>query len=341
MRLRFQPEKQTTQIRIFPKKKSLLDALKKKRVALVWDEGVGLPDGFPGAFALPGGEAVKQWQSVKAILAWLHGLGHERKNVVAAVGGGAVCDLVGLSSALYRRGAPLILVPTTLLAQVDAALGGKTAVDAESGHKNFAGVFYPASEVWLCPEFLVSLNERERCSGLGELLKILWIAGVRPDVLVLREWIETGRVSKELWALVLKGVAAKIKIVERDPLDTKRVREVLNFGHTVGHALEALGDGAVSHGEAVAWGMAVEAGLLRKAAGVEMRAYMESLGFSFPAFAREYSLTDWLGVLGADKKIRGGKVEMSVLDPLRGRSVKKLVKAPRAVAESAVRFFES
>ncbi len=334
MKLRFPRENQTTEIRVFPKRAAVWAGLKRKKPVLVWDDGIGeAPAGFE-VFRVPGGEAVKSWSTVEALLSWLHGRGHERREMLCAVGGGAVCDMAALAASLYRRGVPLILVPTTMVAQVDAAIGGKTAVDTADGRKNFAGNFYPASEVWLCPEFLNSLSERERRSGAGELLKILWIAGAKVPVAEIRDWIATGRVSQGLWRAVLKGVETKIRIVEKDPLDLKRVREVLNFGHTVGHALESLADGSISHGEAIAWGMAVEAGLVPGKSAGKVRELLLSLGF--PKFPAQYALTDWASVLASDKKIRAAQLEMSVV---LGKKIVKLRKSPRAVGEAALRFF--
>jgi 3-dehydroquinate synthase len=337
MKLRFTAENRTTLVRVFANKPAVFKELGKS-AALIWDEGVGPAP--KDALSLPGGEAVKSWHTVEQILKWLHGAGHERTKPVMALGGGAVCDVAALAASLYRRGVPLVLVPTTLLAQVDAAIGGKTAVDTIDGHKNFAGTFYPASEVWLCSEFLNSLNERERRSGAGELLKILWLAGKKMDAKEIRTWIQSGKVTKSFWRSILQGVQAKIRIVEKDPLDKKRVREALNFGHTVGHALEALGDGAISHGEAVAWGMAVEAGLLRKGATTELRNVLRDLGFIAPEFMREQSLTNLLHAIQRDKKMRSGSVEMSVLDPFGKKKIITLKKNPRLVAESSLRFFQ-
>jgi 3-dehydroquinate synthase len=250
------------------------------------------------------------------------------------IGGGAVLDLGAFAASLYRRGMPLVLVPTTLLSMCDATLGGKTAVDAEiSGRlvKNFAGTFYPAQAVWISMEFLRSLPERERLSGAGEVLKTLWIRGKSWDREALADFVRYAKISKSLGHLVRDCLVLKGKVVERDPLDEKRIREVLNFGHTVGHALEALSD--LSHGECVLWGMAVESSLLGSR-GAQMLGEcawaIREFGLAFPQQFKSVSREEWIGLLAGDKKSKGGAIEMSLLERP-GRVVKKRFAPDRIV----------
>jgi 3-dehydroquinate synthase len=215
---------------------------------------------------------------------------------------------------------------------VDATLGGKTAVDRESAeglNKNFAGTFYPADEVWICPEFLQTLPLRERMSGAGETWKTLWLAGKKEDRALL-EFVREGKTGPALLKLIKQCLAIKTRFVEKDPLDTKRIRESLNFGHTVGHALESLAEGRLTHGEAVLWGMAVESSILGKSemATIALERIRE-LGLELP---KEFRLpaSRWEPLLKADKKARGGALELSVLSA--PGKLRKLKMPPAALA---------
>jgi len=235
----------------------------------------------------------------------------------------------------------LILVPTTLLAMVDATLGGKTAVDRNGPNgleKNFAGTFFPADEIWICLNFLSSLPLGERISGAGEVWKTLWLSGSRLPENSLRTFVNSGEVMPALKKIIAECLKVKGAIVERDPLDQKRVRESLNFGHTVGHALESLS--GLPHGEAVLWGMAVESWLLGRA-GVTMSrrvlAAAESLDLRFPA-AFSLPPARWLPLLKADKKSKKGKIELSALSAP-GKIVKRSF-TPAQIADAITNFPE-
>jgi 3-dehydroquinate synthase len=317
MQLRFRTAK-TTRIRFFASVKAM-----KPDGFLLLDSGVpGL--GWPG-FPLRAGEAGKRWSDVEKALEWLAASKAERSSTLAVIGGGAALDTGAMVASLYRRGMKLVLVPTTLLGMVDATLGGKTAVDREGTeglNKNFAGTFYPADEVWVCLDFLKTLPLRERVSGAGEVWKTLWLAGKKEDRALL-EFVETGRVSPALGKLVKQCLTIKTRFVEKDPLDTKRIRESLNFGHTVGHALESLAMGRLSHGEAVLWGMAVESAGFGKS-GMALLAVerIRMLGLELP---KEFRLpaSRWLPLLAADKKAKGGMLELTALvAPGKARKIK-------------------
>lgn len=338
MQLRFAPPTVNSKVRFFATEVALSRAFRKRKGLSLWDEGAPVPLGASRDHLhfLPGGEGVKNWRQLGKLLEALARAKHERSQPLTVVGGGAVLDLGALAASLYRRGIPLTLVPTTLLGMVDAAVGGKTAVDFESHgglRKNFAGTFYPAAEVWIAPHFLGSLPARERISGAGECWKMLWIAGERFQDQTLLSYVRTGKVSPALGQVVKQCLAAKIRVVESDPLDTRRKREVLNYGHTVGHALES--SSSLSHGEAILWGMAVETTLLGKA-GAEMQekilGVLRSLGLELPAAFQG----DFEEILLADKKTKGGKIELSLLTRP-GKIVKKTC-APEKIA-AAIRAF--
>lgn len=328
MKTRFPVPVRWTRVKTFRSHDELRVALKGARVVL--DGGVPGYSAGSAVFRLAGGEGCKRWRELERLLTWLADSRAERSQPLVVIGGGAVLDLGALASSLYRRGTPLILIPTTLLGMVDATLGGKTAVDLELGGrllKNFAGTFHPAAEIWLCTEFLRTLSPRERVSGAGEVFKTMWIRGRAWNQKALAEFVRTGEATAALGRVVQDCLAVKAKLVEKDPLDDRRVRELLNFGHTVGHALESAARGRLSHGECVLWGMAVETSLLG-AAGKRMlggcQKALSSLGLERPPELSGVSEAEWVKLLGADKKAKGGLIEMSLLAAPR-RVVKKRV----------------
>jgi 3-dehydroquinate synthase len=315
MRAKFHPPARQTEIRTLKGEEALAALAAKAKPWILLDSGVPLscaPEGR-GILRLEGGEGAKRWARLEEILAWLAENKAERSQPLLVIGGGAMLDLGAFAASLYRRGMPLFLAPTTLLGMVDATLGGKTAVDFEQDGrllKNFAGTFYPAAEIWLCPSFLETLPARERISGAGEVAKTLWIRGGNWKREPLVRYALEGKSGAPLTALAQECLKVKAKVVEKDPLDVKRVREVLNFGHTAGHALESAT--GLSHGEAVLWGMAIESQLIgAKAMWRETCALIRELGLELPG---ELSQTiGWETYLSADKKMKGGKLELSLL----------------------------
>jgi 3-dehydroquinate synthase len=224
--------------------------------------------GKSGAFlhVLQPGEQHKSWDSVQTILQKALECGLGRDGLFAAVGGGVVCDLTAFSASVYMRGAKLALVPTTLLAMADAALGGKTGFDL-GNIKNLAGTFYPAEEIFVSLETLKTLPEREWKSGMAEIIKAAILSKGSGGILNSAETPDSGEtleafrdpeaVSARLEELIAMAVTVKGRIVEADPRETGGERALLNLGHSFGHALEtAAGLGSLSHGEAVAWGIA-------------------------------------------------------------------------------------
>jgi 3-dehydroquinate synthase len=220
--------------------------------------GSGAEQGI-SCLELPSGEENKGWAQVERILKEARGFGLGRDGLFLAVGGGVLCDMTAFAASVYMRGAKLVLVPTTLLAMTDAAIGGKTGFDLD-GLKNIAGTFYPADGVFISTDTLKSLPEREWKSGMAEIIKAAVLDG--PDALK-KFWEPPDGASsclsgKTLEAIIARAVEIKGRVVEDDPRETKNGgRALLNLGHSFGHALEsAAGLGVISHGEAVAWGMA-------------------------------------------------------------------------------------
>ncbi|HUV06799.1 MAG TPA: 3-dehydroquinate synthase family protein, partial [Spirochaetia bacterium] len=205
---------------------------------------------------LPPGERGKGWRAVEAIhrAALDRGLG--RDSIFLGVGGGIVCDITAFASSIYMRGNRLVLVPTTLLAMVDAAIGGKTGVNFR-GYKNFIGSFYPAEGIHIFTQVLESLPEKEYRSGLAEVIKTA-LLGDAELFRILAEQMPgiNARDRSILQDVIMRCVAVKGRIVEGD-LREGGERAILNLGHTFGHALESVQRfRGLTHGEAVGWGIA-------------------------------------------------------------------------------------
>lgn len=228
-----------------------------------------LPDECP-VLALPGGETIKTTATLEKVWLWLAGHGATRSDTLVCMGGGTVTDVGGMAAATYMRGMDWIAIPTTLLGAADASIGGKTAIDV-GGIKNLAGAFHRPVEVRWIPELLAGLPRREILSGYGEILKTALIDTALHSGNFAGQVLATA--PDDLPALIPfagKCMAVKQEIVAQDPMD-HGLRRVLNLGHTVGHALEALmmeKDTPVTHGHAVLYGILTEA-LLTLDAGLE------------------------------------------------------------------------
>ncbi|NMP21171.1 3-dehydroquinate synthase [Sulfobacillus harzensis] len=233
-----------------------------------WMPSVTDKAGADGYFSLPLGEAAKTLESVSVVYEWLAQQKAARDTVVVAVGGGVATDLIGFAAATYLRGLSWVAVSTTLLGQVDAAIGGKVGVNTRWG-KNLVGAFHLPELVVLDPRFLASLPRREWQTGLGEIIKSALIAGgslydtvgslPMPSADTLVEWQPVIRACAEL----------KVSVVNQDPFEAGP-RMFLNLGHTVGHALEALfGYGVLTHGEAVGLGTLVALSLSEELLGLD------------------------------------------------------------------------
>lgn len=257
------------------------------------------------------GEQHKTVDSLRKIVSKALEIGLSRDGRIIGVGGGVVCDIAGLAASLYMRGCGLSLVPTTLLAMVDAAIGGKTAVDYE-GYKNLIGSFYPAEEIYLFSEVLETQSESDFINGLAEVIKHGFL-GDNTLLLLLKnkknEIIERSPIVLD--EMIDRAVTVKGEIVQRD-LEERGIREHLNFGHTFAHALETSGGFETwSHGAAVGWGMikAFQLGMLLgitdKDYAVEGMKLLRYYGYSSAAEAPADTL---LKAMEKDKKKRSGVV---------------------------------
>lgn len=232
---------------------------------------------------IPAGEEFKTIDTVLAIIKCALEFSLTRKDVFTGLGGGVITDLTAFASSIYKRGALCEFVPTTLLAMVDAAIGGKTGCDFES-YKNIAGTFYPAKTLDVFPSFVKSLNEKEFFSGFAEALKtaLLFNKNLVEYIKCNKEKI-ISRNPECIYKIITECAKEKAKIVQKD-LSEKNIRMLLNFGHTFGHALESnAGLGRLTHGECVAWGMmrAVKLSLLKGLCSPEYYKDVQSLLVSF------------------------------------------------------------
>jgi 3-dehydroquinate synthase len=232
-------------------------AARSPRVApLVEALAARLPKVTVKRFDLRAGESCKTLEEIGRTTQWLAENGFDRKCAVVGIGGGAATDHAGFAAAVYLRGVRFALVPTTLLAMVDASVGGKTAVDLPAG-KNLVGAFHQPSAVVADLGFLGTLPAREIRAGLAEVVKCGFIAD--PALLSLLEELPADQAAAALppataAELVARAVRVKAEVVAEDETESGR-RAILNFGHTVGHALEAASGYDLLHGEAVALGM--------------------------------------------------------------------------------------
>jgi 3-dehydroquinate synthase len=214
------------------------------------------------SIVLPAGESSKSWETAQRVLAALASEGSKRRSILVALGGGVICDLVGFVASIYMRGVPYVNVPTSLMAQLDAAIGGKTGIDF-NGSKNLVGCFYHPCAVVVDPNFLATLPSRDIRSGIAEAVKVgILFPGLFDLLELLGKKSEVA--PSELAAVVQEAVTGKLKLLESDPFELSLVR-LLNLGHTVGHALEAATKFVqYRHGEAVSVGIAVASEVSRQ-----------------------------------------------------------------------------
>ena len=245
--------------------------------------------------------------------------GAGRDTTIVALGGGVVGDLAGFVAATYMRGIPVVQLPTTLLAMVDASVGGKTGVDTPAG-KNLVGAFHPPSAVIADPDTLASLPAPELRSGSAEMIKHGVVADARyfDEVAAILPRLaadDTG-IPTELTALIARSVEIKAEVVAADEREQGR-RRILNFGHTLGHAIETVSGYRLLHGEAVAIGMALESEIAERTgvaeAGTAMRIRAALTAGGLPVVVPlGIDPAAILAATRSDKKARGGRVEYAL-----------------------------
>ena len=275
---------------------------------------------------LKSGEENKNWQSVETILTAAKNAELGRDAVFIGVGGGVIGDLTGFAASVYMRGCRLVLVPTTLLAMVDASIGGKTGFDM-FGIKNLAGSFYPAEIVYMPLQSLSTLPDRELKSGLAELIKTAVLSGDDFFDMLAETKKENLLKSGKLLTLIEKSVLYKGTVTSEDFRESGK-RALLNLGHTFGHALEAAaGLGSLSHGEAVAWGIVQSCALglllgitpLKRAE--KIKAVISSFGYDCSCPNKLSASDTFKTAMKSDKKKRQGKMTFIVPDEKSAKTV--------------------
>ena len=272
--------------------------------------------------ALPDGETHKDWPTLQRIFDVLLQNECDRKTVLFALGGGVVGDMTGFAAASYMRGVPFVQVPTTLLAQVDSSVGGKTAINHPLG-KNMIGAFYQPQRVLCDLSLLRTLPARELSAGLAEVIKYGPIADMN-----FLAWIEAqtddlrAGDTAALAHAVKRSCEIKAEVVGQDERESG-VRAILNFGHTFGHAIESgMGYGAWLHGEGVACGMVMAAelshrlGLVDAAFVARLRHIIERAGLPVvgPVLDAKDNAGRYLSLMRVDKKAEGGAIKFVVID---------------------------
>lgn len=288
----------------------------------------------PSLVTLPAGEEAKSLGWLAHLYSAAVSAGLERSSPVVGVGGGVVGDTAGFLAATYLRGVPFIQLPTTLLAQVDSAVGGKVAVNLPQG-KNLVGAFYQPRLVLVDPEVLATLPEEEYRAALGEVIKYGAILDAA-FLAYLEEHLPAllGRNPAVLAAVIERCLALKARVVEEDEREAGR-RALLNFGHTLGHVLEAASHFTLRHGAAVARGMGAEAELARRLgllASEDVRRLRELIaraGLS-AALSPAPAWEDARPLLYRDKKVRDGRLIFALPH---GLGLGQLVPVPEEAVE--------
>ena len=260
------------------------------------------------------GEETKSLAAASKLWDLLVGHRADRHTVVIAVGGGVIGDLAGCVAATYARGLPLLMVPTSLLAQVDSSVGGKVGINHPEV-KNILGAFHQPAGVWIDTEFLETLPPRQFHCGLAEVVKygvildepfFQELENAEPDILAMDPvWLRR---------IVSRSCELKAQVVEQDERETTGIRAALNFGHTIGHAIEAVAGygGAYNHGEAVSVGMVAETRIAERLgwidAGTRRRIELLLGRFGLPTAAPELETEPQLEAMTRDKKNRAGTI---------------------------------
>ena len=282
----------------------LYGARVRKSLAAAWPDRIS-------CLGIPAGEAQKNLRTVELLYREMVRAGLDRKSLVVALGGGVVGDVVGFAAATYMRGLPFMQIPTTIVAQVDSSIGGKTGVDLPQG-KNLVGAFHQPLAVVADPETLRTLPAREVRAGLAEVVK----HGVIRDAAYFALLEECGSGLLEMTnataeEVILRSVQIKAKVVSADERESG-LRAILNFGHTAGHALEVVtGYEKYSHGEAVAVGMVVAAwlgehvGLCDDTVPIRVIALLDAIGLPTTAGVSAAAVIE---AMSRDKKAVGGAV---------------------------------
>ena len=303
-------------------------ALTDRKVCIVTDSNVnplygaevedmiGAISGECVRYVFPAGEESKTLDTVKEIYKFLIGNHFNRKDLLIALGGGVVGDLTGYTAATYLRGIEFIQIPTTLLSQADSSIGGKTGVDFD-GYKNMVGAFYMPRLVYMNMATLQSLNDRQFYSGFAEVMKSALIKdGNFYEWLIDQMYEICERSVETLSEMVERSCIIKKLVVEKDPLE-KGDRALLNFGHTIGHAIEKYMNFTMTHGECVALGCVAAAFISWKKNWLSMEEYYEIrdmfVPFYLPISIDNLDIEKVLQLTKSDKKAENGYIKFILL----------------------------
>ncbi|MDZ7761658.1 MAG: 3-dehydroquinate synthase [Desulfovermiculus sp.] len=315
-----QTKGQTSRILIGRHDDKLTTLIPNQRAAIVTDHNVYrlYGSGFPElpVLTIGSGEGIKNLETVAQLARELMDLNADRSWFILGIGGGIVCDVAGFLASIYMRGVRFGFVPTTLLAQVDASVGGKNGVNLD-GYKNMLGVFNQPEFVLCDPEYISTLKEEDLACGLAEVIKHAAIADLDLfSFLEVNQQAVLGREQQAVQRLVLDSVRIKANVVSQDEKESG-LRRVLNFGHTFGHALEK--ETGISHGRAVSQGMAAAAelsvrrGLLSQADCARLRSLLTAYHLPTQLQTEPANLVQ---ALARDKKREGDDVHFVLLQGL-------------------------
>lgn len=298
------------------------------RPAIISDETVashhaetllsGFGENKPTLHTVPAGEASKSLSHAESLCREMIFAGHDRRSLVIALGGGVVGDLAGFVASIFYRGIPFIQIPTTIVSQVDSSVGGKTGVNLAEG-KNLLGAFHQPKLVLVDPETLATLPPREFHEGFAEAIKH---AAIR-DPEMLSDLLAIDPETRHVPAgLLARNIAIKARIVEADEYETEDIRALLNFGHTIGHGIEAsLPYGEMLHGEAIALGIRAALFISEKHSGLAPSESEKILAvlrhFHLPLTLPESIPTATvIEKLARDKKFKSGKIRFVTLSAI-------------------------
>ncbi len=268
-------------------------------------------------YAIPAGEENKTLDSVKVIYEFLISQGFGRKDVLIALGGGVVGDMTGYVAATYLRGVDFIQIPTTLLSQNDSSIGGKTGVDFD-GYKNMVGAFKMPKLVYMNLEVLKTLDDRQFFSGFAEVMKHGLIKDQKFYIWLIENMYEIcERDLSVLEEMILRSCTIKKNVVEKDPTEQGE-RALLNFGHTIGHAIEKAKNFTLTHGECIALGMVAAAFISWKRGKIGMETYYEVrdmfVPFYLPISIDGLDAQEILKLTKSDKKAEAGTIKFILLN---------------------------
>ena len=264
------------------------------------------------------GEKAKSIQNFQKILNFLADNNFDRTDLIIAIGGGVVGDISGYVASSYLRGIQFIQIPTTLLAQVDSSVGGKTAINIDAG-KNLVGAFYNPKCVLINIDYLNSLSDKQFLSGMAEVAKYAYIGNKKIKKIIENEAIKIKNKNSHILSMLIEeSIKTKARIVTKDEKESG-VRAILNFGHTFGHAIEAKNKfNLISHGQAVAYGMVI-AGKISLLEGLINEKYLNTLITNLDKIGLDTDISKFKyqelkKYIENDKKVSEGKLNLILID---------------------------